>query len=108
MLAAGWHAHTLNASGKFLVSAAEHDTPKRARAYLATGQAVANTTATYADTPQLDPISRRALVQDPSSGDVYSDGTSPSPTCIKIGESRRPTDAHLAAFLASLAGAAAA
>jgi hypothetical protein len=45
MLAAGWHAHTLNAPGKFLVSAAEHDTPKRARAYLATGQAIANTTA---------------------------------------------------------------
>ena len=27
MLAAGWHAHTLNAPGKFLVSAPEHDTP---------------------------------------------------------------------------------
>jgi FtsK/SpoIIIE family len=32
MLAAGWHAHTLNAPGKFLVAAAEHDTPKCARA----------------------------------------------------------------------------
>ena len=29
MLAAGWHAHTLDAPGKFLVSAAEHDTPRR-------------------------------------------------------------------------------
>ena len=27
MLTAGWHAHTLNAPGKFLISAAEHDTP---------------------------------------------------------------------------------
>ena len=27
MLAAGWHAHTLNAPGKFLISAPEHDTP---------------------------------------------------------------------------------
>ena len=34
MLAAGWHAHTLNAPGKFLISAPEHDTPRRARCYL--------------------------------------------------------------------------
>jgi S-DNA-T family DNA segregation ATPase FtsK/SpoIIIE len=32
MLAAGWQAHTLNAPGKFLISAPEHDTPRRARA----------------------------------------------------------------------------
>ena len=71
MLAAGWHAHTLNAPGKFLVAAAEHDAPKRARAYLATGQAVASTTTMYADfPPQLDLISRRAVVQDPRSGDA--------------------------------------
>ena len=31
MLSAGWHAHTLNAPGKFLVSAPEHTTPRRAR-----------------------------------------------------------------------------
>jgi hypothetical protein len=36
MLAAGWHAHTLNAPGKFLIPAAEHDTPRRVRAYLVT------------------------------------------------------------------------
>jgi hypothetical protein len=72
MLAAGWHAHTLNAPGKFLVAAAEHDVPKRARAYLATGQAVASTNAIYADSrPPLYPISRRALVQDLRSGDAY-------------------------------------
>ena len=29
MLAAGWQAHTLDAPGKFLVSASEHDTPRR-------------------------------------------------------------------------------
>ena len=34
MLSAGWQAHTLNAPGKFLISAPEHDTPRRARAYL--------------------------------------------------------------------------
>jgi len=27
MLNAGWHAHTLNAPGKFLISSPEHDTP---------------------------------------------------------------------------------
>jgi hypothetical protein len=65
MLAAGWHAHALNAPGKFLVSAAEHDTPKRARAYLITDQAVAATAATYADyRPPLDLISQQALDQD--------------------------------------------
>lgn len=34
MHAAGWHADTLDAPGKFLVSAPESDTPRRARAYL--------------------------------------------------------------------------
>ena len=43
MLTAGWNAHTLNAPGKFLIAAAEHDTPRRARAYLVTDQAVADT-----------------------------------------------------------------
>jgi hypothetical protein len=62
MLAAGWHAHTLNAPGKFLISAAEHDTPRRARAYLLTDQAVAETASRYADLqPPLDPISAAAL-----------------------------------------------
>jgi S-DNA-T family DNA segregation ATPase FtsK/SpoIIIE len=40
MLSAGWHAHTLNAPGKFLISAPEHDTPRRARAYLLTDETV--------------------------------------------------------------------
>lgn len=41
MLAVGRHAHTLNAPGKFLLSAPEHDTPPRARCYLLTDEAVA-------------------------------------------------------------------
>jgi S-DNA-T family DNA segregation ATPase FtsK/SpoIIIE len=62
MLSAGWHAHTLDAPGKFLVSAPEHTTPKRARAYLVTDDDVARTTARYGwDRPQLDSISRGAL-----------------------------------------------
>ena len=45
MLAAGWHAHTLNAPGKFLDRAAEHDTPKRPAPTSITDQAVAETAA---------------------------------------------------------------
>ena len=57
MLAAGWNAHALNAPGKFLISAAEHDTPRRARAYLISDQAVANTARWYADLRRpLDPV----------------------------------------------------
>jgi hypothetical protein len=62
MLTAGWNAHTLNAPGKFLISAAEHDTPRRARAYLVTDEAVAYTASSYAyDRPALDEASRQAL-----------------------------------------------
>jgi hypothetical protein len=63
MLAAGWHAHTLNAPGKFPV-AAEHDTPKRARAYLITDQAVTSTAATYAGfRPPLDAVSCKPSIK---------------------------------------------
>ena len=63
MLAAGWHAHTLNAPGKFLVSAPEYTTPRRARAYLVTDDDVARTAAHFAVTgPQLDDVSRGAIL----------------------------------------------
>ena len=66
MLNAGWQAHTLNAPGKFLVSAPEHQTPKRARAYLMTDEAVTATAASHADLrPSLDEVSRRAIVPAP-------------------------------------------
>jgi hypothetical protein len=62
MLSAGWHAHTLNAPGKFLVSAPEHVTPKRARAYLLTDDDVARVVAHYGPRrPLLDDVSRGAL-----------------------------------------------
>jgi len=62
MLKAGWDAHNLNAPGKFLVSAPGHDRPKRARAYLVTDEAVANTAAHYAgNRPVLDEESGRAI-----------------------------------------------
>jgi S-DNA-T family DNA segregation ATPase FtsK/SpoIIIE len=67
MLNAGWHAHTLNAPGKFLVSAPEHTTPKRARAYLVTDDDVARVTAHYGPRrPQLDDVSRGALDRGPA------------------------------------------
>jgi S-DNA-T family DNA segregation ATPase FtsK/SpoIIIE len=62
MLRAGWDAHSLNAPGKFLVSAPGHDKPRRARAYLLTDQAVTETAAHYANSrPGLDTASRRAI-----------------------------------------------
>jgi hypothetical protein len=62
MLSAGWNAHALNAPGKFLVSAPEHTTPKRARGYLVTDHAVSETAAQHADSrPELDETSRRAI-----------------------------------------------
>jgi hypothetical protein len=61
MLTVGWSAHKLNAPGKFLISAPEHDVPRRARAYLVTDEAVAYTAALHAQIPrQLDEISRAA------------------------------------------------
>jgi S-DNA-T family DNA segregation ATPase FtsK/SpoIIIE len=68
MLAAGWHAQALDAPGKFLISAAEHRTPRRARAYLLTDQVVAETVARYAELrPVLDEVSRCAA-QDERAG----------------------------------------
>jgi S-DNA-T family DNA segregation ATPase FtsK/SpoIIIE len=66
MLNAGWQAHTLNAPGKFLVSAPEHQTPNRARAYLMTDEAVTATAASHAGLcPPLDEVSRRAILPVP-------------------------------------------
>ncbi|MFG1998194.1 cell division protein FtsK [Spirillospora sp. NPDC048911] len=62
MLDAGWHAHRLNAPGKFFLSAPEHDTPRRARAYLLTDEAVAAAVHKHASLrPALDGISRTAI-----------------------------------------------
>jgi FtsK/SpoIIIE family len=62
MLTAGWHAHALNAPGKFLVSAQEHDTPRRGRAYLVTDETVTETAERHTDRrPQLDEISHTAI-----------------------------------------------
>ncbi|GAB3979226.1 hypothetical protein GCM10029978_074040 [Actinoallomurus acanthiterrae] len=53
---AGWHAHNLDAPGKFLISDPEHPTAKRARAYLITDQDVTATADHYvAQRPVLNP-----------------------------------------------------
>jgi S-DNA-T family DNA segregation ATPase FtsK/SpoIIIE len=83
MLTAGWQAHTLNAPGKFLISAPEHDMPRRARAYLVTDQAVTETASRHAPLrPQLDEISLRALAERPPSRPqppAEESGPEPSP-----------------------------
>jgi hypothetical protein len=62
MLHGGWDAHNLNAPGKFLVSAPEHQTPKRARAYLLTDQAVTDSVVRYVgNRSALDEQSQRAI-----------------------------------------------
>lgn len=61
MLAAGWHAHTLDAPGKFLLSTPEHHTPRRARAYLLTDDDVSAIAARHQpNRPLLDPLSHNA------------------------------------------------
>jgi S-DNA-T family DNA segregation ATPase FtsK/SpoIIIE len=78
MLKAGWNAHALNAPGKFLVSAPEHTTPRRARAYDLPDEIVAATAARYADNrPHLDQISRHALT---APDDIPSVDNSKTPT----------------------------
>jgi hypothetical protein len=75
MLTAGWNAHALNAPGKFLVSAPEHDTPRRARAYLVTDDAVAATVHQYASIrPPLDDASQQALGDRPAAIPATSAG----------------------------------
>jgi FtsK/SpoIIIE family len=84
MLKAGWHAHKLNAPGKFLLSSPEHDTPRRARAYLVTDDDVKEAVARHASTrPHLDTISRHAL-------------TAASPAPAVIPEPGEPGDSNRA------------
>jgi S-DNA-T family DNA segregation ATPase FtsK/SpoIIIE len=60
--AAGWHAHALDAPGKFLISAPGHDAPKRARAYLLTDERVRAITHRHAaHRPRLDGLSADAV-----------------------------------------------
>jgi hypothetical protein len=63
MLKAGWNAHKLDAPGKFLISAPEHDIARRARAYLVTDEMVNATSEQHAQIRrQLDIISQAAML----------------------------------------------
>ncbi len=76
MLAAGWHAHILDAPGKFYVYADGLTQPRRARGYLVTDDHVHATAARYAPTrPALDQMSACAInePQDVIEGDVVED-----------------------------------
>jgi DNA segregation ATPase FtsK/SpoIIIE-like protein len=108
MLTAGWHAHKLNAPGKFLISAPEYDTPHRARAYLLTDQAVTDTATWHATLrPQLDEISERALNEraqpDPDRPDPHSAGEHADPDRTRPAGTRDTAEAMLWAAL-SMAG----
>ena len=64
--AAGWHAHTLDTPGKFLISAPGHDIPRRARAYLLTDNHVQATARTHQSRrPRLDALSADAIEREP-------------------------------------------
>jgi S-DNA-T family DNA segregation ATPase FtsK/SpoIIIE len=61
MLSAGWHAHTLDAPGKFLISTPEHTIPRRARAYLLTDDDVTAIASRWSrHRPLLDQLSEQA------------------------------------------------
>jgi hypothetical protein len=97
MLTAGWNAHKLNAPGKFLISAPEHDIPRRARAYLVTDEAVTDTAARHAQiSRQLDEISRAATAA------IYTDDVRTIPVGIEeISEQRLDANAMLRAALSA-------
>jgi hypothetical protein len=81
MLSSGWNAHTLNAPGKFLISAPEHDTPRRARAYLLTDEAVAVAVHEHTDLrPMLDEVSRTAIEEAHAGVPILLTGTPVEPS----------------------------
>jgi FtsK/SpoIIIE family len=89
MFKAGWNAHKLNAPGKFLVSAPEHDSPKQARSYEVKDQVVADTAARYAGSrPELDEISAQALA---SGDDSPNANSGHAPAGIRDDEDAHPT-----------------
>ncbi|GGS94698.1 hypothetical protein GCM10010156_61170 [Planobispora rosea] len=77
---AGWHADKLNAPGKFLLSAPEHDIPRRGRAYLLTDEIVQRTAERHAERrPSLDPISAEARETPLYAPETASEPPSPLP-----------------------------
>jgi S-DNA-T family DNA segregation ATPase FtsK/SpoIIIE len=82
MQAAGWSAESLNAPGKFLISAPEHDQPRRARAYHLTDaavQATAGTNRAHRPSLTLPSSEDRSAAEEPA-------------TTVVIPRPRTPTD----------------
>jgi S-DNA-T family DNA segregation ATPase FtsK/SpoIIIE len=93
MLSAGWHAHTLNAPGKFLISAPEHDTPRRARAYLLSDEIVSHTARQHATLrPPLDEISQHAITDPRPDSRLETPTTDPDHTPGSTDNSDAGTD----------------
>ncbi|MCI0686804.1 MAG: hypothetical protein L0Y54_06140 [Sporichthyaceae bacterium] len=93
-LAAGWRAETLDAPGKFLISAQEHPLPKRARAYWLTDQDVRITAEFYApDRPALDPLSAVAAEADtePDTGTPVQASTRDGAARVWLPGQRQPS-----------------
>lgn len=75
----GWHADRLDAPGKFLISAPEHDTPRRARTYLLDDETVRHTANRHTERrPALDPVSAVALEDAPEPSEPITQ-TMPEP-----------------------------
>jgi S-DNA-T family DNA segregation ATPase FtsK/SpoIIIE len=74
MVKAGWHAHKLDAPGKFLISSPEHDIPRRARSYLLDDAGVQATAERHAEhRPPLDSVSLAALDAAASAAERHAD-----------------------------------
>ncbi len=65
----GWHAHALTQPGTFLVSAPEHTSPQRCRAYLITDYQVARHAARYAGTQPTLPGTSPSAPGSPQGGE---------------------------------------
>ena len=93
-LRAGWYAHRLNAPGKFLLWSPEHDTPRRARAYVITDDDVTDAVTRYAPARlPLDPISRRALAAPPSAPSATAQpGDAEGGSDADVGQPEDPED----------------
>ena len=104
MLAAGWHAHTLDAPGKFYVLADGHNQPRRARGYLVTDDLVRETAARFADQrPDLDPQSRAAIDHQPKPIEPRPSADDPEQTLL-MALGQAPADGLTVPELITLTG----
>ena len=96
MLAGGWHAHTLDAPGKFLISAEGLDHPRRARGFLVTDDDVSGEAARWAPIrPPLDDLSAAAVG---TARDAEADGEDETSDAQIIDNSVDPESALWAAL----------